>query len=662
MPRLFTCADIGAVFSSAKIEAVNEALKCRDVAGAGTGLQKAPAVTIPQLQAALKATKASVSEEDERRYAKVFAPYMPGPDQSALQRNGSEAQAGVKVAPRPRAAPSRLPRAPCGPGGLQQRLPQRSTGQSGAPAQRRPRSKSIGHYVLQKTIGEGTFGKVKLGTHILTGERVAVKVLEKERIVEIADVERVARELHILKLIRCCRHIIQLYEIIETPGQLYLIMEYAPGGELFDYIVQHSRASEAEACSFLHQILAGVDRVHSFNVVHRDLKPENILLDHRKDVKIVDFGLSNTFKDGQLLQTACGSPCYAAPEMIAGNKYPWWGLADHPPPVDVWSCGVTLFALVCGYLPFEAPGDQNHAELYRKILNAEYEKPSFLSPGVSDLITGISHLATDPEKRLTIADIRQHPWYKEIPEASLVDREDGMLDEDVLQLLDNYGFSRDSTVKGLSTNKHNHMTTTYRLIKERRLREQADTEGALAAGGFGLAELEACAADDPPPSGAGTGAVAPPAEGGDAPSRRRGRRAPRGDSGRVPPLSARLPPQASPPKGAGRGQGRPASARGPARGTGAAGAGASVVQVPCGFRQSPQRVVQEVVRALRARGVGYRQVTASLFECACDGVRFSAEVGRQDVDGGTTFRLLLASGGRPQFEEVCSGLLEAMHL
>ncbi|CAK0910362.1 unnamed protein product, partial [Prorocentrum cordatum] len=114
---------------------------------------------------------------------------------------------------------------------------------------------------------------VKLGTHILTGERVAIKVLEKERIVEVADVERVAREIHILKLIRQCRHIIQLYEIIETPRQLYLIMEYAPGGELFD--AEHGRAEEPEACRFLHQILAGVERVHSMRVVHRDLKPES---------------------------------------------------------------------------------------------------------------------------------------------------------------------------------------------------------------------------------------------------------------------------------------------------------------------------------------------------------------------------------------------------
>lgn len=351
------------------------------------------------------------------------------------------------------------------------------------PSGKSSRAKSIGHYILMKTIGEGTFGKVKLGTHILTGERVAVKVLEKERIVDIADVERVAREIHILKLIRQCRHIIQLYEIIETPRQLYLIMEYACGGELFDYIVEHGRAEEKDACKFLHQILAGVERVHAMNVVHRDLKPENLLLDDRQDIKIVDFGLSNTFQDEQLLQTACGSPCYAAPEMIAGHKYV-------PPMVDIWSCGVILFALVCGFLPFE---DQNHTELYKKILNAEYEMPDFVSPEVASLIQGM--LTTDPTERMTLADIRKHVWYNQIPEASLRDREDyGSLDEDILDQLDSYGFPREYAAKCLQTNKHNHVTTTYYLIKEKQLRSQH--AGAINGVNLAIADIDATCHED----------------------------------------------------------------------------------------------------------------------------------------------------------------------
>lgn len=178
-----------------------------------------------------------------------------------------------------------------------------------------------------------------------------MKILEKDRISDMADVERVAREIHILKLIRHPT-IIQLYEIIESSKQLYLIMEYASGGELFDYIVAKGKVKEYEACKFFQQIIDGVEYLHKLNIVHRDLKPENLLLDQNKNIKIVDFGLSNTYKPGDTLHTACGSPCYAAPEMIAGQRY-------YGSNVDIWSCGVIMFALVCGYLPFEDPNTTN---------------------------------------------------------------------------------------------------------------------------------------------------------------------------------------------------------------------------------------------------------------------------------------------------------------
>jgi len=181
------------------------------------------------------------------------------------------------------------------------------------------KAKSIGNYILGKTLGEGTFGKVKLATHILTGEKVAIKILEKDRIIDVSDVERVAREIYILKFIRH-PNIIQLYEIIETPKQLFLVTEYISGGELFDYIVANTRVEEKEASKFFHQIIAGVEYIHKLKIVHRDLKPENLLLDYNKNIKIVDFGLSNTYGENELLKTACGSPCYAAPEMIGGKK------------------------------------------------------------------------------------------------------------------------------------------------------------------------------------------------------------------------------------------------------------------------------------------------------------------------------------------------------
>eukprot|EP00811_Abedinium_folium_P008914 NODE_1823_length_2366_cov_3.625279.p1 GENE.NODE_1823_length_2366_cov_3.625279~~NODE_1823_length_2366_cov_3.625279.p1 ORF type:complete len:630 (+),score=187.45 NODE_1823_length_2366_cov_3.625279:222-2111(+) len=359
--------------------------------------------------------------------------------------------------------------------------PPRQDEENVAPAAPPSQSKSIGHYVLLKTIGEGTFGKVKLAQHVLTGESVAVKVLEKERMADVHDIERVAREIHILKLLRN-PHVIQLYEIIETPRQLYLIMEYASGGELFDYIVLHGRATEQDACRFLHQILAGVEGLHETLVVHRDLKPENLLLDGRRDIKIADFGLSNTYDDGALLQTACGSPCYAAPEMVSGQKYV-------PRMVDVWSCGVILFALVCGRLPFE---DENHAELYRKIMSAEYELPDYISSSVTRLIAGI--LTADPVRRMTIEDIRDHAWYRQMPEASIrVGDNAGELDEEVLEQLESYGFPRDHATRCLASSKHNHVTTTYYLLKEKRRSREAPQLDVT------IADLDAAFAEPPSP-------------------------------------------------------------------------------------------------------------------------------------------------------------------
>mmetsp|Transcript_36947 Transcript_36947/g.95721 ORF Transcript_36947/g.95721 Transcript_36947/m.95721 type:complete len:720 (-) Transcript_36947:118-2277(-) len=341
--------------------------------------------------------------------------------------------------------------------------------------QQRANTKSIGNYILGRTIGEGTFGKVKLGRHILSGANVAVKVLQKDRIVEVADVERVAREVHILKLIRH-PHIVQLFEIIETRGQLYLIMEYASGGELFDHIVSKGRVPEPEACRFFHQIIAGVEKIHEMRVVHRDLKPENLLLDEHQCIKIVDFGLSNLFRDGQRLSTACGSPCYAPPEMVAGQQYV-------PQMCDLWSSGVILFALVCGHLPFE---DQNTAALYKKILAADYTLPNFISDAVKDLIAGL--LTVDPQKRATVNSVRAHPWYRQVPEASVSPKEIAVnLDEDVLHELEAYGFPRDYAVRCLELNKHNHITTTYYLLLERKRRvlEQLDLAGGGGGGGSG---------------------------------------------------------------------------------------------------------------------------------------------------------------------------------
>ena len=215
---------------------------------------------------------------------------------------------------------------------------------------------------------------------------------------EKSDKTRVEREIKILKLLRH-NNIIQIYQIIQTRSNLYLIMEYSSGGELFDFIVLKRRLSEMEACRFFQQIISGVEYLHKLQIVHRDLKPENLLLDHNKNIKIVDFGLSNIYAKGELLKTPCGSPCYAAPEMISGKKYS--GLA-----VDIWSCGIILFAMVCGFLPFD---DTNNEILYKKIASGDYKIPNFVGEKIRDLIKRI--LNTDPNKRFTIQQIKNHSWF-----------------------------------------------------------------------------------------------------------------------------------------------------------------------------------------------------------------------------------------------------------
>ncbi|CDW85359.1 protein kinase domain containing protein [Stylonychia lemnae] len=312
-------------------------------------------------------------------------------------------------------------------------------------------------YLEGRSLGQGTFGKVRLGTHMLTGEKVAIKILEKDKIKDQSDVERVTREIHILKIVRH-PNVIQLYEIIETSRQLFLIMEYASGGELFDFIVKRKRLQETDACKFFQQIIQGVEYIHKLRICHRDLKPENLLLDERNNIKIVDFGLSNIYKEGDTLKTACGSPCYAAPEMIAGKKYQ--GLIS-----DTWSCGIILYAMACGYLPFEDP---NTNKLYKKILSCDYLIPGFISAQCKDLIKKI--LNTDPNTRISMKDVKAHEWFNQVKfiqtEGILVGKDKIPVIEEVMtKLVDQFGpESNPQNLQFVLNNKHNQVTSTYYLI------------------------------------------------------------------------------------------------------------------------------------------------------------------------------------------------------
>ncbi|KAJ1624168.1 SNF1-related protein kinase [Pavlovales sp. CCMP2436] len=294
--------------------------------------------------------------------------------------------------------------------------------------------------------------------HQLTGHKVAIKILNRHRIKQLDMDEKVRREIKILKLFYH-PHIIRLYEVIYTPGDIYMVMEYVSGGELFDFIVSNGRLPEDKARRFFQQILSGIEYCHQHMVVHRDLKPENLLLDADCNLRIADFGLSNVMKDGDFFKTSCGSPNYAAPEVISGKLYAG-------PEVDVWSMGVILYALLCGSLPFD---DENIPNLFKKIKGGIYTLPGHIGEPTKDLIAKM--LVVDPLQRITIAEIRQHPWFKvELPmyismPADQISSEFDRIDEEVLdEVVLKIGFDRDEVTEALRLRERNQMTVAYYLV------------------------------------------------------------------------------------------------------------------------------------------------------------------------------------------------------
>uniref|UniRef100_A0A671U0W0 Maternal embryonic leucine zipper kinase n=1 Tax=Sparus aurata TaxID=8175 RepID=A0A671U0W0_SPAAU len=252
-------------------------------------------------------------------------------------------------------------------------------------------------YEVYETIGSGGFAKVKLGRHILTGEKVAIKIMNKKDLGD--DLPRVKVEIEAMKNLSH-QHVCRLYHVIETSTQIFMVLEYCTGGELFDYIIAKDRLSEEETRVFFRQIVSAMAYVHSQGYAHRDLKPENLLIDEDHNLKLIDFGLCAKPKGGLSyeLMTCCGSPAYAAPELIQGRAY----IGSE---ADVWSMGVLLFALLCGYLPFD---DDNCMVLYRKITRGKYDNPRWLSPGSVLLLNQM--MQVDPKLRVTVRQLLDHPW------------------------------------------------------------------------------------------------------------------------------------------------------------------------------------------------------------------------------------------------------------
>ncbi|WLF80821.1 Protein kinase [Lodderomyces elongisporus] len=326
----------------------------------------------------------------------------------------------------------------------------------------------IGKYQVLKTLGEGSFGKVKLAQHLTTGQRVALKIINRKTLAKSDMQGRVEREISYLRLLRH-PHIIKLYDVIKSKDDIIMVIEFA-GKELFDYIVQRGKMPEDEARRFFQQIIAAVEYCHRHKIVHRDLKPENLLLDDQLNVKIADFGLSNIMTDGNFLKTSCGSPNYAAPEVISGKLYAG-------PEVDVWSSGVILYVMLCGRLPFD---DEFIPALFKKISNGVYTLPNYLSPGAKHLLTRM--LVVNPLNRITIHEIMEDEWFKQNmpdyllpPDLSKSRYNKIDIDEDVISALTiTMGYDRDEVISVINkSNEHRHpqeqsneILDAYLLMKE----------------------------------------------------------------------------------------------------------------------------------------------------------------------------------------------------
>ncbi|KAG1432161.1 hypothetical protein G6F59_000461 [Rhizopus arrhizus] len=266
----------------------------------------------------------------------------------------------------------------------------------------------FGPYLLLQTLGEGEFAKVKAGVHVETEQDVSK--LEK---IQASLETKLEREISVLKSV-CHPHIVSLYEVLNIKNYIGIVLQRAFGGELFDYILKHRFLQENEAKRLFAQLISGVHYMHQKHIVHRDLKLENLLLSKDRDIIITDFGFANRFKleHQDLMVTSCGSPCYAAPELVISDdeNIHYVGTA-----VDIWSCGVILFAMLCGYLPFDDdpnnPQGTNIHLLYKYIINTPLELPSSMSEEAKDLLKRM--LVPDPSKRCTMDEIRSHPWLEE---------------------------------------------------------------------------------------------------------------------------------------------------------------------------------------------------------------------------------------------------------
>ena len=326
----------------------------------------------------------------------------------------------------------------------------------------------ISQYQIKGKIGEGMFGKVKLGIHLLTNEKVAIKIFDKGKIKNEKEVEYIEREISILKKLNHY-NTIKLYNIIQNENFIFLIQEYVPNGELLHFLEnpENMNLTENHICKIYQQIISGIEYLHEIGIAHRDLKLENILLNREKNIKIIDFGLSNKYnkENGELLQSSCGSPCYAAPEMIKGIQY-------HGLDTDIWSSGILLYLMLCKSFPFN---DKNNSKLYQKILSGKFNLPNYLSNEAKDLLSKL--LKVNPTERIKLDEIKKHPWFNLYnPKNNYfygidINKIIMPIDEEIIIDMINIGIEPNIVIDNIIRNCNNNITTIYYLLLQKKIKK-----------------------------------------------------------------------------------------------------------------------------------------------------------------------------------------------
>ena len=323
--------------------------------------------------------------------------------------------------------------------------------------------KQIGDYILGEEIGSGAFGKVLLGRHILTEEKVAIKVLDKSILNQTPeDYELVMKEISILKLVKH-KYIVQLYEILQTAQHIFIIMEYCEGKEILDYILQKTKLTELESLKYFQQLINCLFYLHSQNIAHRDVKIDNMLLDSNKDLKLIDFGLSTKYTDDDLLDQPCGTVVYAAPEVLEGKEY-------HGMLADVWSSGIVLYGMLAGYLPFSDKDDEVNK---KQVIKGQIKMPEFLSDSVKDLLKHM--LDVNPMTRYTLQEIKDHPWFNTVEcvliPGIIIDYNIIPIDDKIINLCVTYNKDKNDVINSIINNKHDSNSALYYLLIKKLLKK-----------------------------------------------------------------------------------------------------------------------------------------------------------------------------------------------